>query len=1125
MPDASLHPFLAERDDAQRLRALDVTRSFLVQAPAGSGKTELLIQRFLALLATVERPESILAMTFTRKAAGEMRERIINALRDAAAGIPVSDAHAQRTRALAQAALRRDGALGWHLIDHPARLRLVTIDALATGLAREAPLTTRTGAMPAFSEHPDALYHAAASEALTQAAAGDTAWRTLLDQLDNDGERVVDLLAELLGKRDQWLRHLVGIDPDGLRAALEATLVEEIEARLATAHALFPANALPRLAALARHALAHLTGEPASAQLLRALHACHAAGGIPGATCDEMADWASLANWLLVKTPAWRKTVNQTQGFAPTGTDGKAGERKARKREMLALLAELAQVPGLVEAVDAVRHLPPRRYAEATWEMVAALLTVLPRVAAALKVQFAAQRTIDFSEATELALLALGTPEAPSDVLLALDQRIGHLLVDEFQDTSLMQRDLVLRLTAGWVAGDGRTLFAVGDPMQSIYRFREAEVSLFLAAQSERRVGEVAVEPLTLSRNFRSQAGIVDWVNDVFPKVLPDADNPARGAVAFKPSVASHSLRDGAPVTVDLASTDHEEATRVICRVRDALASQPRENVAILVRARTHLAAILPALRAAGVAFQAVELDRLTERAAIRDLLALTHALLQPADRLAWLAILRAPWCGLVLADLLAVATHAHSVWPAIRDVKTISGLSDDGRDRLARVVRTLTAALEERHRQPLELALRGTWLALGGPATLSEPSDVEAAERYFALAAEHAVAGDIPDWAGFLAAVDALHAAPDPAAEGRVQIMTLHKAKGLQFGTVIIAGLARTPRKAARDLLLWRVRPAGLMLAPMRSRDQERDDPLYAYLLQLHADEEAAEVGRLLYVGATRAKHRLHFTACLATRQDHDGRRVWKAAPSASLFAKLFPFVDAFPPPEPTAADGAVDTALPHLLRLPASWRLPLPPLPVAASPALAVPADTAIAFDWARETARQVGIVAHRFLARIAGTGLEGWSADRVVALRPRIRAALLGAGVGDPELNPAIDNVERVLAGTLADPRGRWLFDVAHTEAHSEWALAGIDGDALVHVTLDWSFVCEGRRWIIDFKTGAHEGTDRDAFLDRERIRYEAQLTRYARLLRGLDIRPIRLGLYYPLQGGWREWPFDG
>ena len=1125
MPDQSPDRSLAERDAEERLRALDVTRSFLVQAPAGSGKTELLIQRFLALLATVERPESILAMTFTRKAAGEMRERIIHALRDAAAGGPIIGAHAGHTRALATAALARDAALGWHLIDHSARMRLVTIDAIATGLAREAPLTTRTGAMPRFSEHPEALYHAAASEALAHAAPDDAAWRTLLDHLDNDGERVVDLLAQLLRKRDQWLRHLVGIDPDGLRAALEATLSDEIDARLAAAHASFPASVLPCLAASARHALPHLTDESGDAQLLRALQTCFEAGGVPGVTGDALADWEALANWLLVKGPAWRKTVNKAQGFPPKGTGAMAVEREARKEAMLALLTDLAQVPGLNDALHAVRHLPPRRYAETAWEVIAALLTVLPGVAAALKVQFAAQRTIDFSEATELALLALGTPDAPSDVLLALDQRIGHLLIDEFQDTSLVQRDLVLRLTAGWMDGDGRTLFAVGDPMQSIYRFREAEVSLFLAAQRQRRMGDVTLEPLTLSRNFRSQAGIVDWVNQVFPRVLPDADDPVRGAVAFKPSVASHPLHEGESVTIDLVPTEHEEAMQVVRRVRDALAAQPQETIAIVVRARTHLASILPALRAAGIAFQAVELDRLTERAAIRDLLALTHALLQPADRLAWLAVLRAPWCGLVLADLLAVATVSPTLWLAIRDVEAVSGLSADGRDRLARVVATIAAALKARARQPLDLALRGAWLGLGGPATTRSASDLEASERYFALVAEHMVAGDIPDWPAFLAAVDALHAGPDSAGEGRVQVMTLHKAKGLQFGTVIIAGLARRPRNATRDLLQWRVRPTGLMLAPMRSRAQEDDDPVYAYLMRLHADEEAAELGRLLYVGATRAKHRLHFTACLATKQDRDGRRVWKTPPSASLFAKLFPVLDAFPPPAPTTADDAVETALPQLLRLPASWRLPLPPLPVAAPPSLAVPADTAIVFDWARETARQVGIVAHRFLARIASTGLEKWSADRLVALRPRIRAALLGVGVGDPELNPAIDNVERVLASTLADARGRWLFDVEHTEAHSEWALAGIDGDALVHVTLDRSFVCEGRRWIVDFKTGAHEGTDRDAFLDRERIRYEAQLTRYARLLRGFDARPIRLALYYPLQRGWREWSFDG
>ncbi len=112
---------------------------------------------------------------------------------------------------------------------------------------------------------------------------------------------------------------------------------------------------------------------------------------------------------------------------------------------------------------------------------------------------------------------------------------------------------------------------------------------------------------------------------------------------------------------------------------------------------------------------------------------------------------------------------------------------------------------------------------------------------------------------------------------------------------------------------------------------------------------------------------------------------------------------------------------------------------------------------------------------------------------------------------------------MRGVLADARGRWLFDPAHAEAASEWALAGIDDGAIVHVTLDRTFVADGVRWIVDFKTGRHEGGDPTAFLDREQERYRAQLERYARIVRALDPRPIRLALYYPLvDAGWREWP---
>src|SRR3954470_21392649 len=132
------------------------------------------------------------------------------------------------------------------------------------------------------------------------------------------------------------------------------------------------------------------------------------------------------------------------------------------------------------------------------------ILALLKPAVAHLKVVFAETGQADFTEFSHGALQALGSVDDPSDLLLSLDQKISHILVDEFQDTSESQFDLLRQLTSGWNGDDGRTLFVVGDPMQSIYRFREAEVALFLRARRE-GVGAVKLEPLTLQTHFPSQ--------------------------------------------------------------------------------------------------------------------------------------------------------------------------------------------------------------------------------------------------------------------------------------------------------------------------------------------------------------------------------------------------------------------------------------------------------------------------------------------------------------------------------------------------------------------------------------------------------------------------------------------
>ncbi|MBK7590133.1 MAG: UvrD-helicase domain-containing protein [Betaproteobacteria bacterium] len=1122
---------LAEEDDRARAQALDVTRSFLVQAPAGSGKTELLIQRYLALLANVDRPEAIVAMTFTRKAAGEMRERILLALRDAAAGVPVEGTHFRRTRELAQQALAQDARQQWQLTAHPARLTIVTIDAYCAGLAGQAPLTAKLGGFPRYVDRPEALYRQAAHEALADAPAADPHWRALLAHLDNDAARLVDLVAGLLAKREQWLPLLLQ-GAHASRSALEATLAAEIEGELAVAAAACPPAWVAGLVPLQRCAADNLGDDPRAAALRRGA----AAGGRPAPVAAALGDWQALADWLLVGEHArFRVAVDVRCGFPAPGRGPGAEDRAAAKAAMKARLAEAAATPGLAAALATVRTLPPAACDEGAWSVAAALLAVLPQVASRLLVVFNAERSIDFTQGTLAALAALGAGDDPQELLLRLDYAVAHLLLDEFQDTSYVQLELVARLTAGWVPGDGRTLFAVGDPMQSIYRFRKAEVRLFVEAQASGRIAGVPVVPLRLRRNFRSQAGLVDWVNAVFPAVLGARSDPWQGVVAFAPAVAQHPATEGPAAVLELVADDRAEAGAVVAAVRRAWAEGASE-VAVLVRARPHLAAVLPALRAAAISVQAVELESLAERPAVRDLAALAHALLQPADRLAWLAVLRAPWCGLALPDLFAVA-GSDALLPALargEPLPMVADLSADGALRLAALAAAFGPALRAAGRQALAARVRGAWLALGGPATLDDAQDLDSAESFFALLARHERAGDLADWDAFVDDLAALRAGSAPGAPENtrsVQVMTLHRAKGLQFDTVIIPGLARRPARGDRPLLSWRRRPQGLLLAPTRRRGGD-DDPVYAYLVGLDDREADAELGRLLYVGCTRAQRRLDLIGVAAPEAAEAEPPSWRAPGAGTALAKLWPGLGASLPPAPlatapspaTAVPAPTGPATPRLHRFPAGWSPPPSAIGLPAAATVALP-GAPVPFDWAEAVARHVGVVAHRVYARIAREGLSRWDRERVAGQRRRLQQELAAEGVDGSALADAWAALEAALVGVLGSERGRWLFAPTHEAAASEWALAGLDPEdhRLAHVVIDRSFVADGVRWIVDFKTGSHEGGDRDAFLDAEVLRYRSQLERYGRLVRQLDPRPLRLALFYPRLDGWRAWDF--
>jgi ATP-dependent exoDNAse (exonuclease V) beta subunit len=1115
-------------DAAARDAALDVGRSFIVQAPAGSGKTGLLIQRYLALLAGVTQPEAIVAMTFTRKAAAEIRERIIAALHAAAnEPEPLADGHEATTWRLAKRALARDATLEWNLQTHPARLRIMTIDALCTGLLRQAPLSTRQGAHPHMMERAESLHVQAAQEELRDPGHNAAAWQQMLAHLDNDASRAVDLMAEMLGRREQWLRLVVGADAVLLRASLERAIAVEIERELAKLRAIFPRETIVELLHHARYAAANLSVDAPS----HPLRAVADAESLPPALPPSLLLWQALADWLLTGGDAFRVQVGGEQGFpaksAATGFE--SAQRAQRKLAMEAFLAKCASVPGLAAALAVARRLPPAVYDAADWAFVSALLQLLPRAAARLRLVFARERAIDFADATLAALDALDDADSPSDLLLAMDMRISHLLVDEFQDTSIAQCELIGRLTTGWDAGDGRTLFLVGDPMQSIYRFREADVGLFLAAKRDGRLGNVALQALTLSRNFRSRPELVAWTNRVYQQVLPGEDDLARGDVAFKGADATRAPDARAMVTLDVCADAADEAEAVVAHVEAAL-RDGFGSIAMLVRKRSDLDTLLPLMRTRGIDFSAVGLDRLTERPALLDLLSLTHALLQPEDRLAWLSVLRAPWCGLSLPDLFAAVEVTPNVATFLDRAarrEPMQGLTADGEARLARIADALAPTWAQRGRVPLASWIRRAWLALGGPACVDESIDLNASEHYFALLAEHSRGADVPHWHDFIETLGALHVEPETGAVARVQVMTLHRAKGLEFDVVVMPALARGPGRGDAPLLLWRRQAQGLLLAPLKARTTEPGDAaLYAYLKDLAAADARAELGRLLYVGCTRARERLHLSAVLSVDEKEPANRRWKRPTQNTSLALLWPAIadQAVPPMTTGPSIGDQRVSGVPLLRLASEWRLPVPPptVPVRMRGADAATTEP-IVFDWVRESARQVGSVAHALLRQIADEGLANWNAERVHAQRARAERECIELGFSGDEARIAAGNVVQGVAATLDDPRGRWLLDPTHTDSSSELALTGVIDRQFVRVVLDRTFVdAAGTRWIVDFKLSQHEGADSAAFLDGERERYREQLERYARVMRGLDTRPIRLGLYFPLLGGWREWP---
>ncbi|AVX92599.1 MULTISPECIES: UvrD-helicase domain-containing protein [Pseudomonas] len=1079
-------------DGQARADSIDPRRSLALLAPAGSGKTTQLLFRMLACLTVVERPEEILAITFTTKAAGEILERVTSALSLAAAGVEPVQAHEKPLYQLGRLVLERDRLLGWNLILNPSRLRIMTFDAFCAYLAGKTPIMSGLGGGKTV-EDPALIYRSAILDTLGSVNSDDIpeelreALEAVLTFARNRFELLVPMFSALLSKRDQWAGEIMTLDIPGM----ELAIAEMVAKHAAEAITVLGGSPLTQAMDILQHASGVYDGFAWAAQ--------RPALAINQTSLDYLRGFAGFA---LTSENTLRKSVNVKNGFP-------AGEPLTK--DMNALLKGLKDDPKVElysEALVTLKTLPDLQYPQGSAAMCQHFTVILRYLLANLTLTFDGTATIDFQEVAQRAIQSLGFGDEVGDALLDED-RINHLMVDEFQDTSPSQFELLQRLVAHWEDDDSRSVFFCGDGFQSIYLFRAATVELFINMVMSKVFGPKSLEIHRLTVNFRSAPGVVEWNNRAYGKVFAKSDFP------FVPSIPFRTVDGGVHIR-PITTGPIGEAQEVVNIIKEALAKNPEQTIAILVRGRSHLKHILPALKEAGIPTAGQNIDPIAESAPVSEVIALIRALWHAADRTSWLAMLRSAFVGLSWDDCRIIAQGGKVIRGALNDDQLIATLSPDGQVRVERLNKVMERIERSARGTELVWAAKAAWVALGGPATVDsvEMADVE---TVFRVLAQHTSNGALQDPQAFFRALDNLYASPKA---GVVQVMTIHNAKGLEYDSVILPGLNRTGATDDTPLFYWRNLAGTFALAP-NVGDQDESSPesrLFKFIGRQVKKDILDEVSRLAYVGTTRAKCDCYLLAAVDKFDEDKPIRV----ASGSLLSCLWPeleedFYEA-EPGVPITADVSVE--VPSKARLSASFTVELPRgifIPAASNDQ--IPTENELADELREEEgndyrAKTIGVVYHRVVELISKEGIEAWSIERLQTKKQAIAALLRREGYPAAEVPAGVARIHHLVERTISSTHGRWILKKRESGGQ-EVQVSSYRNSRWVHRYLDRPFVDDGVYWIIDWKTpDCPEGMPVEQFLSREVNRYAPKMREYKQAVQDAGVTlPVKLALFLP------------
>jgi ATP-dependent exoDNAse (exonuclease V) beta subunit len=1034
----------------------------------------------------------------------------------------------------------------------------------------------------------------------------------------------------MLGSRDKWLQHFVvskDLDESELRLWLEKPFEKAARKSMVRISQLLAGHEelLAEAIKMARYGFEQ-SGQNQLYQSLAEMAEFPTFDSARHHSLTEYGAAVAALSELLMTESGFRKKIDSTIGF-PADKNRKKLQKQPSytdqmRNSMITLVGSFKAIDGLEDALLQSRKLPASHYSEDEWRVVRACFTVLRHAYAELMAVFAESGSVDFAEVAALAQRVLNAGlNATGEAAYAVAEGINHILVDEFQDTSRVQHRLLGSIMREWPEREGRTLFVVGDPMQSIYFFRNAEAGLFLRTREQGLdvPGEtpIVLNALRLKSNFRTRPPLVERLNAVFNTICAVDDGsgfnyapatPARDSDASEEGDGLHlhlkfvpqlSRAKGKQQEKQLAQQERNAAQEEqiaeiveICRSyleKFSEVQRKREEpdqkkekfrVAILGRTKSTLTPIAAALRKAGLSFRAVDLEPLSDRPEVQDALAMARALLNPQDRLSWLGLLRAPWCGLPLEDLYKLVSEDDVLLMRNPVPELIAErmhlLSDDAQQRLARVLNAMHIAQKARAANPTSALgswLESVWLQLGGAECVDAAERVNLDLLWKSLDGLPKGEEDLLGTA-LEAALKELKAQPDPGSstERGIQLMTLHKSKGMEFEVVIVPEMQAKTKHGELHMLSWLERgrlndeesdePTEFLVAPFQARGKERSETKAWVDREIH-NCEVQELRRLFYVAATRARDELHLFARPVYKQDKKGMTL--ADPQESLLKIAWPVFEEqiqtefdawvktrqqtqlrgevlemaaggkvveFSPPASNQASQKLATRMPtvnvHLKRLRSGFTAAKIQQASGAGSELPISSELFHRRQGGLES-RLLGTTLHALLERLAKLSAENSPedlTDAFMACKPIHLSVLRSSGLAVAEAHRILEEAFKIALRVIEDPIGNWILS-PHKNAGSEIRWTGLLKGELRQVQVDRIFQAgmeplsqvDGSLdpvwWIIDYKSG--EGTEKLTGTELEDLRgfYAPQIETYARVFREMHTESMRIcgGIYYP------------